>query len=105
MERWQEELEIKQADFIRSINFFRKMSDVWSQLGITGSSGKDAYAKKKSAMYKEMESAARELFTKAGYIHLLNLEEGMTHADYIIKERMKPEFIIPELQDVRSLLY
>lgn len=101
MERWQEEVEIKQADFIRCINYFGKMSDVWMSLqGSITSPGKIAYAKKKSAMFKEMELSARHLFAKAGYSHLLNLTNEKPHAHYVMEERNKPEYIIPQLHMV-----
>ena len=61
MQRWQEEWEIKQADFLRCIHTFSTMSDVWKALGEDNLNGKAAYVKKKSAMFKAMESEARHL--------------------------------------------
>ncbi|KDR66863.1 hypothetical protein GALMADRAFT_283703 [Galerina marginata CBS 339.88] len=92
MERWQEEWEAKQAEFKRCINTFRKMSD---------NAGKVAYAKRQSAIFGEMERRAVELFKQAGYEHLITLEDGKILADYILEERSKAEYIIPELVDAQ----
>ncbi|KAF8958223.1 hypothetical protein BDZ97DRAFT_1762248 [Flammula alnicola] len=62
MQRWQEEWEIKQ------------MSITWNKLATRNSIGKAAYAKKKSAMFQEMTTHARNLFVHAGYSDLLNLD-------------------------------
>ncbi|KDR81111.1 hypothetical protein GALMADRAFT_136164 [Galerina marginata CBS 339.88] len=102
MERWREEWEIKQADFLRCIRSFNKMSSVWEEMAresIEG--GKRAYAKHKSALFKEMERHAKKLFSDAGYghliEHLLDHDEGKILADYIILERSDPKYDIPQL--------
>ena len=63
--------------------------------------GKRAYAKHKSALFKEMEQHARKLFDDAGYGHLiknlLDNDERKILADYVIRERSDPRYIIPEL--------
>ena len=98
MQRWQEEWEIKQADFLRCIRTFSTMSDVWKALSEDNLNGKAAYAKKKSAMFKAMESEARLKLAKAGHGNLLDLlvpGNGKILADYVEEERRK--HIIPEL--------
>jgi hypothetical protein len=102
MERWREEWEIKQADFLRCIRSFNKMSCVWDEMARNSTKvGKCAYAKHKSALFKEMEQHARKLFNDAGYGHLikslLDNDEGKILADYVILERSHPQYIIPEL--------
>jgi len=67
MQHWQEEWEIKQADFLRCIRTFSTMSDVWKALSEDNLNGKAAYAKKKSAIFKAMESEARLKLAKAGH--------------------------------------
>ncbi|KDR65131.1 hypothetical protein GALMADRAFT_148963 [Galerina marginata CBS 339.88] len=102
MERWREEWEAKQADFKRCINTFRKMSSVWLELSRSSdNAGKVAYAKRQSAIFGEMERRAVELFKQAGYEHLVTLEDGKILADYILEERLKAEYIIPELVDAQ----
>ena len=102
MERWREEWEIKQADFLRCIRSFNKMSCVWEEMARTSiKDGKCAYAKHKSALFKEMEQHARKLFNDAGYGHLIkslfDSDEGKILADYVILERSDPRYIIPEI--------
>jgi len=102
MERWREEWEIKQADFLRCIRSFAKMSSVWQVIASnTVEAGKCAYAKHKSAVFKEMEKHARTLFNDAGYghliDHLLDNNEGKILADYVLLERSDPRYIIPQL--------
>jgi len=95
MQRWREEWEFKQADFMRTISTFQRMSSVWGELGTVSSApGSIAYSKKQSAMYQEMERHAKELFSKAGYSHLT---DGKILADYICEERAKEEYVIAEL--------
>src|SRR6266700_6782183 len=68
MERWREEWEIKQADFLHCIRSFGKMSEVWEEMASDSiEAGKCAYAKHKSAIFKEMERHGRMLFSDAGY--------------------------------------
>ncbi|KAF8955769.1 hypothetical protein BDZ97DRAFT_1709000 [Flammula alnicola] len=95
MERWQEEWEKTQADFLRCIRFFGKMHDVWMQLaGSSSNGGSKAYALKKSAMFKTMERNARDHLNRAGYSHLV-LKDSQILADLIQEERSKPENSIP----------
>ncbi|KIM46597.1 hypothetical protein M413DRAFT_22998 [Hebeloma cylindrosporum] len=98
MQRWQEEWEIKQADFLRCICMFSTMSDVWQALGKDNIKGKAAYAKKKSAMFKAMENEARSKLSKAGHGNLPDLlvpGNRKILADYVEEERLK--YVIPEL--------
>jgi aminoglycoside phosphotransferase family enzyme len=91
MECWHEEWEIKQADFLRCIRSFGKMSSVWQAIASnTVEAGKCTYTKHKSAVFKEMEKHARTLFNDAGYgnllDHLLDNNEGKILADYVFLE-------------------
>jgi len=100
MQRWQEEHERIQADFMRCIRSFRTMSTVWGKLVKSEASpGANAYAKKKLAMFKKMENNAAHLFNCAGYRDLrVNLENGEPLVVHIQAERNKAENIIAETQ-------
>ena len=78
------------------------MTCIWEEMARNSvEAGKRAYAKHKSALFKEMEQHARKLFDDAGYGHLiknlLDNDEGKILADYVILERSDPRYIIPEL--------
>ena len=102
MERWREEWEAKQADFLRCIRTFRTMSTVWQTMASNSSElGRVAYAKQKSAMYREMEHNAKDMFSNAGYRslveHLIDHPQGKILADFVTAERSDPAYIIPEI--------
>ena len=100
MQRWREEWEFKQADFMCTIASFERMSAVWDELARSSNTpGPIAYASKQSAMYLEMERHAKELFSKAGYSHLIDVKDGKILADYLHEERAKEEYFILELSD------
>ena len=78
------------------------MSGVWEEMARNSTkAGRHAYAKDKSALFKEMEQHAKKLFNDAGYGHLvenlLDNNEGKILADYVILERSDPRYIIHEL--------
>jgi len=116
MERWREELEAKQADFLRCIRTFGKMADVWRTLSTGGPEGRNklgeigriAYAKQKSAMFREMERHAKATLRSAGYgglvDHLIDShQKGKILADFVLAERSDPKYHIPELSTGVSL--
>jgi hypothetical protein len=93
MQRWQEEWESKQADFLRCIWAFHKSSAVWKELAQTASHGGEiAYAKKKSAMFLEMAEVATSDFIAAGYEdRLTTLSGDVLLADLVMADRVDPE--------------
>ena len=93
MQRWQEEWESKQAEFLRCIRAFHKSSDVWKELSKTASRGGEiAYANKKSTMFQEMAELATSEFIAAGYEDRLTTLSGDTSlADLVIADRADPE--------------
>lgn len=100
MQHWREGWEFKQADFMRTIASFQRMSAVWDELARSSNTpGPIAYASKQSAMYLEMERHAKELFSKVGYSHLINVKDGKILADYLHEECTKDEYLILELSD------
>ena len=67
MWRWQEELEILEEKFRRTVRSFDRMEFVWNELAcIHTKRGYIAYAHKKSAMYRDMAKDCRERFKTAG---------------------------------------
>ena len=78
MQRWLEEWEIRQADYLRCIRFFQTIAKVWQELviicsdGNTVQLGKNAYARKKAQMFTDMANHAIKLLTTEGYGHLLD---------------------------------
>ncbi|KAF8810573.1 hypothetical protein BYT27DRAFT_7091579, partial [Phlegmacium glaucopus] len=109
MERWREEWEAKQADFLRCIRSFGKMADVWQTLSTREPEncskacerGRIAYAKQKSAMFQEMACHAKDVFRSAGYgeliDHLIDQQRGKILADFVLAERSDPKYHILEL--------
>jgi hypothetical protein len=93
MQRWQEEWESKQAEFLRCIRAFHKSSDVWKELSQTASHDSEiAYANKKSAMFKEMAELATSEFIAAGYEdRLATLAGDKSLADLVMADRVDPE--------------
>jgi hypothetical protein len=88
MERWQEQVEQKLAEFLRIIRSFGKMKEVWtdmSQNQPTDLPGHMAYAREKAHMYERMEYDARKKLEEMGYKHLLSMEG--TIVDYIEAKR------------------
>lgn len=78
------------------------MASVWEEMARNSTkAGRRAYAKHKSALFKEMEQHAKKLFNDIGYGHLIkNLLDNDGEkilADYVILERSDPQYIIPEL--------
>ena len=68
MQRWQEEWERKQAEFMCYIWSYDKMSNVWAELSkASPSQGHAAYACKKSTMFSRMKQIAQAKFNAAGY--------------------------------------
>ena len=82
------------------------MSTVWGKLiSSEASPGANAYARKKSAMFKRMENNAAHLFDRAGYHDLrVKLESGESLVVHIQCERNKAENLIAEIQTEVSQL-
>lgn len=90
MQRWLEEWELLQAEFLRCIRSFKKSQGIWKQLATSNTNpGYAAYAFKTAAMFAKMEVTARNTFITSGYGHLLCHDEDWILADYITAERSK----------------
>ncbi|RDB28165.1 hypothetical protein Hypma_001335 [Hypsizygus marmoreus] len=87
VERWQEQWETKQAEFLRCIRSFGKMQFVWTELADSQTTiGHIAYARQKAAMYARMARDAQAKFNTAGYSHCM-LKDGEILADQIQIDR------------------
>ena len=66
-DRAQEEKEILEAEFCRTIRSFTKMSDVWSKLATKNASkhSNAAYARKQAALYHALAEDCRKTYNKA----------------------------------------
>ncbi|KAF8059497.1 hypothetical protein FPV67DRAFT_1518038 [Lyophyllum atratum] len=102
MERWQEQLEIKQAELKRTIATFDTMSSVWNQLATSSERpGHAAYARKKAEMYMRMALHARRRATESGYGERLIPERSLKPmlAAYILADHAQTD---AELNSIRS---
>ena len=89
MQRWQEQWEVKQAEFLRAIRWFGSMADTWAQLSDRSMHpGRTAYAKRTSSIFREMARTARALFIDVGYEDRLSQDNGEILADWIQKDRV-----------------
>ncbi|KJA14195.1 hypothetical protein HYPSUDRAFT_150698 [Hypholoma sublateritium FD-334 SS-4] len=97
-ERWQEEWEMRQADYLRCVRYFKKMGQVWMSL-VTDvlrddsvQLGMNAYARKQARMYTDMNEYAVKLLIGEGYGHLLDGEKPLyRHLDEV---RALPENVL-----------
>ncbi|CAA7263853.1 unnamed protein product [Cyclocybe aegerita] len=90
MQRWLEEHEIKQAQFMRCIRSFAGLSRTWGELAVknTGSPGRVAYAKKTAARFARLEHRAWQQFVKAGYQDCLSaMDKGISLASLVQCDR------------------
>jgi len=95
MQRWQEQIEQKLAELLRTIRSFRTMHSVWTRLAQTQPSdriGSIAYAKQKAAMYLKRTLNAQKLVVAAGYGDLL--AESANLLDFVEAQRKKEEGFI-----------
>ncbi|PBK63591.1 hypothetical protein ARMSODRAFT_1023793 [Armillaria solidipes] len=75
MQRWQEQWELRQAEFDHLLLALNYMKNVWSAIAINCSdkAGYAEAARQKQAMYMKMEAIAKVQLEDAGYKHLLDL--------------------------------
>lgn len=72
MNRWREEYERKQAQFMRCIRSFGRMAQIWMQLAENSehaNPGYGAHARKTASRYQKLYCDARRRFSAAGYKH------------------------------------
>jgi hypothetical protein len=73
MQRWQEQVESKLAELLRTSHSFQKMQEIWENLAQDQEPGYAAYAKQKAAMYGQMAGYCDEGLDHAGYGELRTL--------------------------------
>jgi hypothetical protein len=67
MERWEEEVEIVEEEFRRTVRSFEKMASVWNELGVRSmQEGHAAYAFLKAHIFEGLAHDCREKFEAAG---------------------------------------
>lgn len=78
MQRWQEQWEMKQAEFLPCIRSFNAMCTVCTNLAeLNSRPGHVAYALQKAAMYSKMAYTTQDLLRRTGHGHLLNLTSSL----------------------------
>ncbi|KAJ3764993.1 hypothetical protein FB446DRAFT_834750 [Lentinula raphanica] len=95
MERWQEQLEIKHAEFLRLIASFTKHRDAWDILvnDYSPTPGHRAYAQEHRDMFDSLRADAEEKYQHCALYFLLRRESGETLADRILQWRREEERI------------
>ncbi|KAJ3717399.1 hypothetical protein C8R42DRAFT_724306 [Lentinula raphanica] len=95
MEQWQEQLEIKHAEFLRLIASFKKHCDAWELLATQYSScltpGHTAYAKEHRDMFDSLRVDAEEKYRHCAIPFLRNRESAQSLGDRIILWRREEE--------------
>ncbi len=79
MQRWREEYERQQAQFMRCIRSFGKMSETWNKLASLSIHSPTprhvAHARKTAAMFSKLQYDAKQRFSAAGYKHRVDSME------------------------------
>src|SRR5215471_8085830 len=103
MQRWQEQVEQKLAELLRTIRSFGKMKDIWSQLSSMQPNtlpGHIAYANRQSAMYARLESDSKKKLGEAGYKRLLSMDGPIV--DFVKVKRAEEEAFLAKALRERS---
>jgi hypothetical protein len=88
-ERWDEDVEILEEEFRRTVRGFARMSEVWTEMGENGDTGGHrAYAMQKASAYGRMAKQARDQFEAAGGTWP---ENGTTLFDHVRRLRTQRE--------------
>jgi hypothetical protein len=96
-------METLEEEFRRNIRSFEKMSQIWSELGLSFEpSGRRAYALEKSCAYARMAKESRTLFEAAGGSWPAEGESLFDHIRRVRKQR--PRFATSELLIIYHLL-
>ena len=84
MQCWQEQIELKLAELLRTARSFRKMQEIWTKLAQHPKPGYSAYAKQKAAMYGRMAHSCDEGLDRVGYGGLrLMMESGGSLLEFV----------------------
>jgi hypothetical protein len=99
MQRWQEQVEQKLVELLRTARSFTKMQAVWLALAERQPShrrGAAAYARQKAEMYAKRAGEARQKIKDTGYQELL--EETANVVSFVDKQRRR------EAESIRQML-
>lgn len=98
MQRWQEQVEIKHAEFMRCISAYKTMHGIWTSLADQPSNppGYDAYAKQKAAMFLRMKNECEATFAACGRPALRDVMKGETLAERVAAFRCEDNDWITE---------
>ena len=92
MQRWQEQVEGKLAELLRTIRSFGKMKDIWTKLSCMQADdlpGHVAYAKRQAAIYARLECDSKKKLGDVGYKQLLSMEG--TIVDFVLAKRVEEQ--------------
>jgi hypothetical protein len=98
MQRWQEQVEQKLAELLRTIWSFSKMKETWTDLSLRQDShfpGRIAYAKDKASMYEMMETDCRKKLADTGYKHFVRATSGNMNKQKT-RENLRNIYVINE---------
>ncbi|THU77648.1 hypothetical protein K435DRAFT_973868 [Dendrothele bispora CBS 962.96] len=107
MERWQEQVEIKHAEFHRAIKYFGRFSDIWTNLAHKSDTqkkpGHAAYARKQAGMYINLKNECETLFKAAATIDetLRDIPEGNTLSDQVLAFRQRERALFSMISSER----
>jgi hypothetical protein len=91
MRRWQEQVELKLAELLRTSRSFRKLQEIWTKLSQHVDPGYAAYAKQKAAMYGRMARSCNDGLDRAGYGGLQSMIEGGKPLVQFVQEQRSAE--------------
>lgn len=97
MQRWQEQVEQKLAELLRTGRSFAKMQSVWSELAerqLPDQLGAAAYARQKAAMYARRTAEVHQKLRELGYENLL--ERNANLVAFVDEERRKEAQLVSQ---------
>ena len=105
MFRWQEQVELKLADMMRTIRSFNKLKAIWTQLASSQPNslpGHAAYARRQAVMFDRLAHDGRRRLVEAGYGGLLTM--GGTLVDFVVERHAKEHaFLMNALRSKSSI--
>jgi hypothetical protein len=97
-QRWQEQLEIKHAEFMRCVRSFGQMGKAWRSIanaqGLVGKPGHASFAKKQSALFSRLEMDCRKHYKEVGEKYFTDLPNGTTLAQRVMEFRDEEQSMV-----------
>jgi hypothetical protein len=91
MKREQEHVEMRVAELVRASSSFRRLEEIWKELGCNEKPGYGAYAKQKAVMFARMAASCDEGLVRTGYGELVGGEVSVLE---VIDRRRQAEKLI-----------